>query len=415
MARPAPIRLAGTIAATALCVAAATEAFAQSQSVVLNNQLQLGDVIAGQTLNVEGADDEVAADTSAQGNSASATAQDRDLQVSSTQTSNGNVRSTTTLNLDGNVEGPANATTQSRGNYLAAAAYGGDLAIESTQDVGPSEVTAATALNAPTARLLGGASIGTTAIGNTASMAASASHVSGTVIQRSQAGVRSETFADTRYIPATAEFISQSIANSTALNSGLASSQDLTVRQRSSGDAVTASTSANAANAWDLAGRARATANQTLLYNSGGSVVATTDQSNLSQVRASSTVTSYDWGAAASVAAGTGNEVVVGNNDRYLEIDNAQVNSGGVQVSADFAGTNGYDAYVAADAVGNSVTGYVCSTCQGTLIATNDQTNSGPVSASANATVYGTGRAIASSASAVGNTATFYVSRPGAQ
>lgn len=375
--------------------------------------MQLGDVIAGQTLNVEGASDEVGADTAAQGNSLSGTAQDRDLQLTSTQTSNGNVRSTTTLNLDGDLEGPVNATTQSRGNYLAAAAYGGDITIEATQDVGPSEVTAASTLNGPTARLLGGASIGVTAIGNTTSMAASASHVSGTVIQRSEAGVRAETFAETRYIPATAEFLSQSIANTTALNSGLASSQDLTIRQRSAGDAVTASTSANAANAWDLAGRARATANQTLLYNDGGSVVATTDQSNLSRVRASATVTSYDWGGAAAVAAGTGNEVVAGNNDIYLEIDNSQVNSGGVEVTADFTGTNGYDAYVSADAVGNAVTGYVCSTCNGNLIATNNQTNSGPVSATATTTINGTGRAIASSASAVGNTATFYVSRPG--
>jgi hypothetical protein len=87
--------------------------------------------------------------------------------------------------------------------------------------------------------------------------------------------------------------------------------------------------------------------------------------------------------------------------------------AGGVEVTADFTGTNGYDAYVSADAVGNSVTGYVCSTCQGNLIATNAQTNSGPVSATATTTVRGTGRAIASSASAVGNTATFYASRPG--
>jgi len=418
MARLAPIRLAGTIAATALCAAAATSvpfsaAWAQDGVIVLNNQLQLGDVISGQTLNVEGASDEVSADTAAQGNSLSGHAQDRDLELTSTQTSDGDVGATTTLNLDGNLAGQVNATTQSRGNYLGATAYGGDMALEVTQDVGPSEVTASTALNGPTARMLGGASIGVTALGNATSLAASASHVSGTVIQRSEAGVRAETFAATQYIPATAEFISQSIANTTALNSGLASSQDLTIRQRSAGDAVTATTSANAANAWDLAGRARASANQTLLYNQGGSLVATTDQSNLSQVRASATVTSYDWGAATAVAQGVGNEVVAGNNDVYLQIDNDQVNSGGVEVTADFAGTNGYDAYVSADATGNAVTGYVCSTCQGNLIADNAQTNSGPVAATSTITVNGTGRAIASSANAVGNTATFYASRPG--
>ena len=45
------------IAATAMCAAAATEAAAQDGSLVLNNQLQLGDVISGQTLNVVGATD----------------------------------------------------------------------------------------------------------------------------------------------------------------------------------------------------------------------------------------------------------------------------------------------------------------------------------------------------------------------
>jgi hypothetical protein len=261
--------------------------------------------------------------------------------------------------------------------------------------------------------MLGGASVGVTAIANTTSMAASASHVSGIVIQRSEAGVRAENFAETRYIPATAEFISQSVANTTALNSGLASSQDLTIRQRSAGDAVTASTSANAANAWDLAGRARATANQTLLYNDGGSVVATTDQSNLSRVRASATVTSYDWGAAAAVAAGTGNEVVAGNNDVYLEIDNSQVNSGGVEVTAGFAGTQGYDVRVNAEAVGNAVTGYACSVCEGVMDVTNTQTNAGPVSSRATTDIRGSGRSVVTGATATGNSATFYVSRPG--
>ena len=126
-----------------------------------------------------------------------------------------------------------------------------------------------------------------------------------------------------------------------------------------------------------------------------------------------SRVTSYDFGAATSNAYGTGNEVSIGNNDRYLEIDNSQVNSGGVEVASTFEGTNGYDAYVAAEAVGNSVTGYACSACDGTMDVTNAQTNSGNVSATASTTIRGSGRAVATGANAVGNTATFYVSRPG--
>ena len=48
MAKLALIRIAGTLAAMAMFAAAATEASAQEQ-LVLNNQLQLGDVISGLT------------------------------------------------------------------------------------------------------------------------------------------------------------------------------------------------------------------------------------------------------------------------------------------------------------------------------------------------------------------------------
>lgn len=392
--------------------AAATEAFAQDSSRVLNTQLSLGDVIAGQTLNVEGASDEVAADTAAQGNSLSGATEDVGLDLSSSQTSRGNVRSSTTVNLNGDIEGPVNVTTQSRGNYVAAGAYSGGLVIESDQDTGPSEITAGTTIAAPAARMLGGASVSSTAVANTASIGGSGGDVSGTVIQRSSAGVRAETFAAMRYVPETGEFIATVIGNSAAANSST-SGQFLTVRQRQAGDSVTAATSANAANAWDLAGRARANGNQTLLYNQGGAVVATTDQSNLSRIRSSAVVTSYDFGAATAYAAGAGNEASIGNGGDYVYIDNAQVNSGGVEVTAEFDGTNGYDTRVSSDAVGNSVTGYACSACQATLEATNNQTNSGAVSALSTTTIRGEGRSAASSARAVGNTATFYVSRPG--
>jgi hypothetical protein len=400
------------MAATAMCAAAATEASAQDRSIVLNQQLQFGDVISGQTLNVEDAEGEVAVNNAAQGNSLSGAVENGGLDLTSSQSMQGNAQATTTVNLYGETEGPVNAATQARGNYLAAAAYGADLTVESDQVVGPSEITASATITGPAPRLIGGASVSTTAIANTSDLGGSGSRVEGVLIQGSDAGVRAETLAETQYIPAHAEFISQSIANSVAVNSDAASSQDLTVRQRSSGDAVTASTSANAGNAWDLAGRARATANQTVMYNQGGSVVAQTDQSNLSQVQASSVVTSYDFGAATANAAATGNAASVGNNDVYIQIDNAQVNSGGVEATSSFVGTNGYDAYVAAEAVGNSVTGYACSECEGHLEATNDQTNSGGVSATATTTINGTGRAVVTGANAIGNSATFYVSGP---
>jgi hypothetical protein len=185
MARLAPIRLAGTLAATAMCVAAATEAFAQDRSIVLNQQLQLGDVIAGQTLNVEGATGEVAVNNAAQGNTLSGSVENDSLALTSTQTMRGNTRATTTMTLTGDTEGPVNAETQARGNYLAAGAYGADLTIESGQTVDPSEVTASSTITGSSARLIGGASIGVTAIANSTAIGTSGARVQGTVIKNS--------------------------------------------------------------------------------------------------------------------------------------------------------------------------------------------------------------------------------------
>lgn len=396
----------------AMCAAAATEAAAQDGSNVLNNQIQLGDVISGVVLNVENPQGEVAVDNAARGNSLSGSVENEALNLTSSQTLQARARSTTQVTLTGEARGPVNLATETRGNDLSASAHGADLAIESSQTVGPTEVTAAAAINGPAPRLIGGASVSTTAVANALALGGTGSVVSGIVIQNADAGVRADILAETQYIPAAAEFISQSTGNRVAVNSASASSQNLIVRQRQSGDAVTASTSANAGNAWDLAGRARATANQTALYNQGGSVVVTTDQSNLSQVRAASVVTSYDFGAATARAAGAGNEVSIGNNDLYLEIDNAQVNSGGVEASASFAGTHGYDAYVAAEAVGNRVTGFACARCEARIDAVNDQTNSGTVSATAATILRGNGRSVVTGANATGNSATFYVSGP---
>ena len=97
--------------------------------------------------------------------------------------------------------------------------------------------------------------------------------------------------------------------------------------------------------------------------------------------------TAYDFGAGLCPGVAAPATRSVGNNDIYLEIDNTQFNSGGVDVEATFTGNGrGYDAFVGADAVGNSVTGYACSTCEGQLAATNNQTNTGDVSAIANTT-----------------------------
>jgi hypothetical protein len=413
MAQPARIHLAGTIAATMLCAAAATEAAAQDGTIVLNQQLQLGDVFAGQTLNVVDSLNQVTVDTSAQGNSASGAVYNGSITVQSDQTMQGDAVASTDITLGGDTYGVVNATTQAGGNYLAVSAYDATLTLDAAQTTDNGLISAATEVGDSTARLHSGAAVGASAISNTVAVYGQTSFVSGTIDQSSSAIVRSFGRIESQYIPAEASVTSQTIVNAIAVNSDNTSGQDLSIAQRSFGSFIEAEASANSGNAWDLAARARATANQAVLYNEGGSVVNASDQRNSSFVRASALTTAYDYGRAEAYARGAANELSVGNNDTHVEIDNTQFNTGGVEVIATFSGTNGYDVSVGADAVGNSVTGYACSECETYLEAGNSQTNSGNVSAIANTTVAGSNRSVITGSNAVGNAANFYVSRPG--
>jgi len=426
------------IAATAMCAAAATEVAAQDGSTgcvsgdatVCNTQTYQGDVIASLNLNVtidnvtvevvptdggsyEVTDGQITAAASAAGNTLLTGVQNGALAVRSTQTLSGNVGASTTMILNGDTQGAVNSTTQANGNYVAGVAENGELDVDLVQTVTGGEITAQSSIPGGTARLLQGAVVGVAASANTTALGGSGSGLTGVVTQTSDASVRAGNLAETQYLPATSVFDSQALGNAVAVTSDAASNQNLSIVQRSTGDVVEATTSANAGNAWDLAGRATAAGNQAVMVNQGGSVVVGTNQTNASQINSTAIVTAYDFGAVSAAAQGSGNAVSAGNNDRYLEIDNTQINSGGVEVQASFSGANGYDAYVSADAVGNSVTGYACSTCEGVLNATNVQTNSGNVTATANTAVYGSGRAVITGTNAVGNAATFYVSRPG--
>lgn len=403
------------IAATATCVAAGTEAQAQDPDapIVLNRQFQGGNVAARQTVIATDADDQVTVSTSATGNTLSGAVETGHLTVDSEQELQGDVAAETTLVLNGDTDGYVTAVTQANGNYLAGGAYGGDLTLDATQTVGSTRIEAVSDLSGGTARLIEGDRIETSATANTVALAARDGHIDGAIRQDTAATLFSSNYVAVQYAPAETEVSSQALGNVAAYTGTAPASQELRLTQSNTGTLVQAGTSANAGNAWDLAGRARAGGNQGVFANSGGSSVVEAQQDNAAQVWAESIVTSYDYGRATSHAQASGNTLSVGNEDIYVRIDNSQFNSGGVQADASFTGAYGYDAYVGADAVGNSVTGYACAECGATLQADNDQTNTGDVSATARTTVSGDGRAVITGANATGNAANFYVTRPG--
>lgn len=399
------------IAATVTYAAAATEALAQDGSTVLNGQIQLNDSVAETTLNVVDAA-AVDAYASALGNEVLTSVVDTNGRVTSDQTMLGGARATVSLTLEGDT-GPLKARADATGKSLGGTAERGSLDLDVRQTVGAPSVIARARIENDTARLLEGGELTATARGNVAALRATEGQVSGSIAQTSTAAsIDAGALALTRYIPAAAMVSAQALGNAVQSGGTGASSAALDIRQVSDGALVTAAVSANAGNAWDLAGRARAAANQTILRNAGGSVVAATDQTSRSAVRAASLVTAYDFGRAEASATAAGNSAQVGNNDRYVEVDNSQFNGGVVSADAAFVGAWGYDAQVGAEAVGNNVIAYACAACEGTLVAANSQTNTAAVTSTATASVGGQGRAVVVGANAVGNRATFYVTGP---
>ena len=105
-----------------MCAAAATEASAQDRGLVLNEQIQLGDVIVGQTLNVVDVSDQVTVSNAAQGNSLVGGADGQAVDVRSSQDMRGEASASTTMTLGGDTNGLVTSITQARGNYLAGTA-----------------------------------------------------------------------------------------------------------------------------------------------------------------------------------------------------------------------------------------------------------------------------------------------------
>jgi hypothetical protein len=406
------------IAATATFALAATEASAQETlvcdpqtgSTCSSTQTQTGEVTGEIDLNISV--DQLTVTNAATGNSLSGGIEDTSGGLSSRQTLTGPTRANTVLVLNGESERSVVSTTGARGNHLGVATQGATFVVDAVQTATGDRVEATTDIDAPTAHVLGGLAGGSAAVANSVALGGPSSSITGAIDQSARTGVFAETLADVQYVPAPADLSSEAVANRVQASTDGASHQDLTIRQTNAPSTVEARNDVYIDNAWNLAARANAGANQTVLYNAGGSLVAATDQTNQGRVRAVSRARTNLQGQTVVSARAVANEVIAGNNDIYLELDNIQLNTGGVEAAATYTGVNGYDAYVGAEAVGNSVTGYACSQCGGEVNITNSQTNDGNVTATTNATI-GSGRTAVVGATAVGNSATFYVSRPG--
>lgn len=171
---------------------------------------------------------------------------------------------------------------------------------------------------------------------------------------------------------------------------------------------------------WGLTAATEAAGNTAVITNDWGYAHLQGTQTNSGNVTARTVVNlgEFSNGVAAISAHGVGNNALVSNigADAYSGI--GQVNTGAVTGEALFNGGHnggsgvGGGIVASASAIGNAQSGYICADCPVGLTANINQTNSGPVTARTQVRSPGYTPFISSSATAVGNAATFATRTP---
>jgi hypothetical protein len=397
-----------------LLVACAAGTSHAQDSTVLNNQIQLGDIFSTQTLNVVEVEEGVGAETIATGNSVLAGAEGVDMAITSNQTMAASAQAVTTANVSVGLGEASQINTSATGNSADASITQATMTgvLSQIATFSP-DVTAQGYVEAETASA-GDLGIATTAMSNTASLGLTNGAAGVRVNQTSAAAVLADGGAVVQYVSGTADVSGVAAGNNVGLVGTDTSAARIAVSQSNTGDLVQASQFTAYGNAQTASTSATAGGNIVGAVNEGPLLDVATNQYNEAYVRAQAEGSAWQFGAGSATAFAVGNSTLAGNTGEAVVLDNVQVNTGGgVEAIAGFTGQEGYDGYSRATAVGNDATAYSCSTCSGSMNIGNAQTNSADVGASSTTTVNGTGRLINSTSTAIGNNASFYVTRPG--
>ena len=394
-----------------------------SQSTLDNVQTQAGTVTASQTLNVVDVSDSTVGATTATGNSISGAVQYGSFNVQSTQSLTAAVSATTSLTPAPNVA--ANTGTQTSISTAATGNSGDAESVEAgpltgtvTQTIGAGgSVTGATTITAPNAQT-GAVSGSVQSLGNDQGIEVSDTSATMTVNQTNGGATLATGGISLNYTPGAATLTATSVSNNITGTGQGAASQTLTLNQTSSGQSVSEQ-DAYIGDGQAITGQATSTGNNISVSNTNGGLSVVESQTNTGYIQAQAQVSGYEYGSGEADAYAVANSALVGNVGPSLSLTNTQSNTGsftgdGVVANATYSGTGspGYDAYANATVMGNAVTGFACSDCNGTLAVSNSQTNSVNLAANATIDLAASNRSVSGTATAVGNNATFYVSKP---
>lgn len=410
MAKRGLILLAGTIAGILPCGAATSQT-----STVLNNQVQFGDVFADQTLNVVTVDQQTSATTGATANSFEAASDGQAVDMRSNQYANGGVATNTRLNVGAYSGAATNLSTVSTGNSGYAEVKGATMTGVYSQFTAATPISSVSHIEAPDAE--GGDVTSTSqALGNTQSLGVSYGTAGVRVNQSNAAQVTSDGGGVYGVVWGKAKYDAATIANNVSYNGDSGSGAALAVWQNNTATVGQATQFTAFGQVQDGQTTATITGNNVSAVNSGFVLDANVQQTNQAYQRAQAWTSAYDFGAVAATASGIGNSATLGDIGGEIVIDATQLNGGGgIEAEAQTEGQDGYDGQATAMATGNAITGYACADCKGRMTVTSSQTNAADVGATATTTLNGSARSATGVATAVGNTATYYLSKPSGQ
>lgn len=394
-------------AATSLAYAQAT-----SPSPVLNNQINLGEIFSEQTLNVQTASDGVTASTTAQANGVSVGVTNAEASVTSNQDNQGAVYGHTVVDVGADAGAASAVRTTAVGNSGALSASNGVISAFAVQ-TNSAEVTARGQVEAPNAQVKD-LTVSTLAMGSSQGVTLDNGSAGARISQSTTANVLADGGAIVQYVSGTSAVTATTAGNNINMEGANQSAARLITDQANTAQVTQASKFTAYGASYLTATTATATGNNLSATNEGPLLDLTSNQYNTSYVRGQAEETSYQFSAAQTSAYAAGNSSQANNVGSELVLDNLQTNTGGgVEAIASFEGHEGYDAVTTATAMGNAVTGYACSQCNGRMTVTNNQTNAADVGATSTTRVTSGGRQVTGVSTAIGNNASFSVSSPG--
>jgi len=390
-------------------------AFAQEHpaaSTVMNGQVQLGEVVSN--LNVVAASAVGIVSTGlASGNTVTVVSEGAPIRFENRQDLQAGVTATTTITAT-TVDHGAMGVTNVSGNAAQIAACCGDITGDSTQTTGAATLRGTTTIDIGTAATVTGSTV---VSGNSFGIASSNGNIDYTNFQTHNGSTYATTDIDACCVSDALTGTAQAAGNSYAA-SGSSTTYGSAVIQRNNGAVTQASTNIFANAAANVTGATQAAGNTMTTYNEFGYAHQTGYQENSAYVRSETYLTLNDWfGGATASAYGVGNSTLVSNlgSDARVEVDQFNTETGSIDVYASLEGSsvsNGVGS-VSATAIGNSITGYVCSACgeePATIYGQSNQLNAASVTATGVANV-GHAGFVTGSATAVGNSASYIVNR----